>query len=86
MVGRFMSRSRARTRAALRRVAPTCSPHCPRSSLTPALVTAPFFVQVEALFFFLNWRPALHKRIRNLASQRIVAMNKAKREQGKKAN
>lgn len=47
-------------------------------------MTAPFFVQVEALFLF-NWRPSLHKRIRNLASQRIVAMNKAKREKGKKA-
>jgi uncharacterized membrane protein YGL010W len=53
-------------------------------NLTQALVTAPFFVQIEALFFLFNWRPSLHKRIRNLASQRIVAMNKAKREKGKK--
>ncbi|GMK56529.1 hypothetical protein CspeluHIS016_0303690 [Cutaneotrichosporon spelunceum] len=53
-------------------------------NLTQALVTAPFFVHIEALFFLFNWRPSLHKRIRNLASQRIVAMNKAKREKGKK--
>ncbi|KLT40354.1 DUF962-domain-containing protein [Cutaneotrichosporon oleaginosum] len=53
-------------------------------NLTQALVTAPFFVQIEALFYLFNWRPSLHKRIRNLASQRIVAMNKAKREKGKK--
>ncbi|BEI82621.1 hypothetical protein CcaverHIS002_0304890 [Cutaneotrichosporon cavernicola] len=53
-------------------------------NLTQALVTAPFFVHIEALFFLFNWRPSLHKRIRNLASQRIVAMNKEKREKSKK--
>lgn len=54
-------------------------------NLTQALVTAPFFVHIETLFGLFHWNPQLHKRITNLASKRIVAMNRANREKAKKA-
>ncbi|EKD05332.1 endoplasmic reticulum protein [Trichosporon asahii var. asahii CBS 8904] len=54
-------------------------------NLTQALVTAPFFVHIEMLFGLFGWNPSLEKRIMNLSAKRIVAMNKAKRARGKKA-
>lgn len=48
-------------------------------------MTAPFFVHIEMLFGLFGWNPSLEKRIMNLSAKRIVAMNKAKRARGKKA-
>ncbi|KAK6905629.1 endoplasmic reticulum protein [Kwoniella mangroviensis CBS 10435] len=46
-------------------------------NLVQALVLAPFFVHLEALFAFFNYKPDLHKKIKNKAGVRIRDMNRA---------
>ncbi|WVR05819.1 hypothetical protein IAU60_002844 [Kwoniella sp. DSM 27419] len=46
-------------------------------NLVSALVLAPFFVHLEALFAFFSYKPDLHKKIKNRAGIRIRDMNRA---------
>ncbi|WWD17978.1 hypothetical protein CI109_102424 [Kwoniella shandongensis] len=46
-------------------------------NLVSALVLAPFFVHLEFLFAFFNYKPTLHKKIKNRAGLRIRDMNRA---------
>ncbi|KAK8865837.1 hypothetical protein IAR55_000985 [Kwoniella newhampshirensis] len=46
-------------------------------NLVSALVLAPFFVHLEFLFTFFNYKPDLHKKIKNRAGLRIRDMNRA---------
>ncbi|WWC58544.1 uncharacterized protein I303_101087 [Kwoniella dejecticola CBS 10117] len=46
-------------------------------NLVQALVLAPFFVHLEALFAFFNYKPELHKKIKNRSGIRIRDMNRA---------
>ncbi|WVQ97235.1 hypothetical protein IAU59_004345 [Kwoniella sp. CBS 9459] len=46
-------------------------------NLVQALVLAPFFVHLEALFAFFDYKPDLHKKIKNRAGIRIRDMNRA---------
>lgn len=47
-------------------------------NLVQALVLAPFFVHLEALFAFFNYKPDLHKKIKARAGLRIRDMNRQK--------
>ncbi|OCF42486.1 endoplasmic reticulum protein [Kwoniella heveanensis CBS 569] len=46
-------------------------------NLVQALVLAPFFVHLEALFAFFDYKPDLHKKIKNRAGMRIRDMSRA---------
>ncbi|WVQ85458.1 hypothetical protein IAT38_007623 [Cryptococcus sp. DSM 104549] len=48
-------------------------------NLVQPLVLAPYFVHLEFLFSFFNYKPQLHRKIKSLAGKRIVEMNRAKR-------
>ncbi|WWC66437.1 uncharacterized protein I206_100339 [Kwoniella pini CBS 10737] len=46
-------------------------------NLVQALVLAPFFVHLEALFAVFDYKPELHKKIKNKSGIRIRDMNRA---------
>ncbi|EIW73261.1 hypothetical protein TREMEDRAFT_26399 [Tremella mesenterica DSM 1558] len=45
-------------------------------NLVQALVTAPFFVHMEFLFYVFNYRPEVQKRVKDAAGVRIREMNR----------